>query len=33
LPSAAVIAQLPGWFVDYNEIHPHKGLGLRSLRE
>jgi transposase InsO family protein len=27
LPSAAeVIAQLPGWFADYNEIHPHKGL-------
>jgi putative transposase len=34
LPSAAeVIAQLPGWFVDYNEIHPHKGLGMRSPRE
>lgn len=34
LPSAAeVIAQLPGWFVDYNEIHPHQGLGMRSPRE
>lgn len=34
LPSAAeVIAQLPGWFADYNEIHPHKGLGMRSPRE
>jgi transposase InsO family protein len=34
LPSAdEVIAQLPGWFADYNEIHPHKGLGMRSPRE
>jgi len=34
LPSAAeVIAQLPAWFADYNEIHPHKGLGMRSPRE
>ena len=34
LPSAAeVIAQLPGWFADYNEIHPHKELGMRSPRE
>ncbi len=34
LPSAAeVIAQLPRWFADYNEIHPHKGLGMRSPRE
>ena len=34
LPSAAeVIAQLPKWFADYNEIHPHKGLGMRSPRE
>jgi len=34
LPSAAeVIAQLPQWFTDYNEIHPHKGLGMRSPRE
>jgi len=28
-----VLAQLPGWFTDYNEIHPHKGLGMRSTRE
>jgi putative transposase len=34
LPSAPeVIAQLPGWFTDYNEVHPHKGLGMRSPRE
>jgi putative transposase len=34
LPSAAeVIAQLPAWFADYNEVHPHKGLGMRSPRE
>ena len=34
LPSAVeVIAQLPGWFTDYNENHPHKGLGMRSPRE
>src|SRR5262249_38486263 len=34
LPSATeVIAQLPGWFTDYHEIHPHKGLGMRSPRE
>jgi transposase InsO family protein len=34
LPSAAeVIAQVPAWFADYNEIHPHKGLGMRSPRE
>ena len=28
-----VLAQLPGWFTDYNEIHPHKGLDMRSSRE
>jgi putative transposase len=34
LPSAAeLIAQLPAWFEDYNERHPHKGLGMRSPRE
>jgi putative transposase len=34
LPSAVeVIAQLPRWFADYNEFHPHKGLGMRSPRE
>lgn len=24
--TATVLAQLPGWFEDYNERHPHKGL-------
>ena len=34
LPSAIeVIAQLSTWFADYNEIHPHKGPGMRSPRE
>jgi putative transposase len=34
LPSAAaVMTQLPAWFADYNEIHPHKGLGMRSPHE
>jgi transposase InsO family protein len=28
-----VLEQLPGWFEDYNEIHPHKGLRMRSPRE
>lgn len=28
-----VMAQLPGWFEDYNEIHPHKGLAMSSPRE
>jgi len=28
-----VIAQLPLWFDDYNEHHPHKGLKMRSPRE
>lgn len=29
----SVLSQLPGWFEDYNEIHPHKGLRLKSPRE
>jgi putative transposase len=34
LPDAtAVLGQLAGWFVDYNEHHPHSGLGMRSPRE
>jgi len=34
LPAAVeVIAQLPTWLADYNETHPHKGLGMRSPRE
>ena len=28
-----VIRQLSGWFEDYNENHPHKGLGMMSPRE
>jgi len=25
-----VMEQLPSWFADYNEYHPHKGLKMRS---
>ena len=28
-----VLAQLAAWFEDYNEIHPHKSLRLKSPRE
>ena len=28
-----VMRQLPHWFEDYNEHHPHKGLKMRSPRE
>ncbi len=28
-----VLEQLPIWFEDYNEIHPHQGLKMRSPRE
>lgn len=28
-----VLRSLPVWFEDYNEHHPHWGLGMRSLRE
>lgn len=28
-----VLAQLPQWFEDYNENHPHKGLSMHSPRE
>lgn len=31
--SAVVVEQLPQWIEDYNEIHPHKGLKMRSPRE
>jgi putative transposase len=31
--AAAVLRQLAGWFVDYNDSHPHSGLGMRSPRE
>ena len=29
----SVRAQLPGWFEDYNEQAPHKGLGMKAPRE
>jgi putative transposase len=28
--AATVIAQLPSWFADYNEVHPHRGLKMLS---
>jgi transposase InsO family protein len=28
-----ILEQLDGWFEDYNEHHPHKGLGMKSPRE
>lgn len=28
-----VLAQFHEWFEDYNEVHPHKGLKMRSPRE
>ena len=31
--AAAVLEQLPRWIEDYNEVHPHKGLSMRSPRE
>jgi len=34
LPDAlTVLRQLAGWFADYNDSHPHSGLGMRSPRE
>jgi transposase InsO family protein len=34
LPDAATaLAQIPGWINDYNEIHPHSALAMRSPRE
>lgn len=29
----AVMQQLASWTADYNEVHPHKGLKMRSPRE
>ena len=29
----AVLSQLPAWFADYNENHPHKGLRMLSPRQ
>lgn len=31
--AVTVMEQLPSWFEDYNEYHPHKGLKMRSPRE
>ncbi|NOJ82593.1 integrase core domain-containing protein [Myxococcus xanthus] len=31
LPSAShVLAQLAAWVRDYDDVHPHKDLGMRS---
>lgn len=31
--AAAVLAQIPGWFEDYNQFAPHRGLRMKSPRE
>jgi transposase InsO family protein len=31
--AATVLRQIAGWFDDYNENHPHSGLGMISPRE
>jgi hypothetical protein len=31
--AAAVLATVPLWVADYNESHPHRGLGMKSPRE
>lgn len=28
-----VLSNIPKWLNDYNENHPHKGLGMKSTRE
>lgn len=34
LPNAkTVLENIPGWFQDYNEYHPHKGLKMLSPRQ
>jgi transposase InsO family protein len=34
LPNAeTLLALLPSWFDDYNEVHPHSGLRFLSPRE
>ena len=34
LPDAlTALRQIAGWFIDYNENHPHSGLRMRSPRE
>ena len=29
----SVLSQIGGWFEDYNENHPHRGLRMKSPRE
>jgi putative transposase len=31
--AATVLRQLGAWFEDYNDHHPHRGLGMRSPRQ
>ncbi len=31
--AVSVLQQIPAWFEDYNTIHPHSGLQMRSPRE
>ena len=31
--ATAVLAELDRWFEDYNEMHPHRALGMRSPRQ
>ena len=31
--ATAVTAALDFWFEDYNEMHPHRALGMRSPRQ
>ncbi len=31
--AATTLALLPGWFEDYNTVHPHSGLRMLSPRE
>lgn len=31
--ASSALDQIAGWFVDYNESHPHSGLRMRSPRE
>ncbi len=31
--AATTMALLPGWFEDYNTVHPHSGLRFLSPRE
>jgi transposase InsO family protein len=33
LDAISVLQQLPAWFEDYNTVHPHSGLRMRSPRE